>query len=159
MGEKSLADLLITNMEHGKTDSAPIGFHTDDLGYWVEDEIQKNELRFAQYLLFRIRKTSPSIYKIDDWLFHEHELLDRGNVEQVLSLVHSPGVKITKSIAVWLYDKLYEAAPYLERRYIVISEKYIFDTYIGIAISIDNFKMSFVTQSDSRSKAIMEKKK
>lgn len=159
MSDGGLAEQLIANMEHGGGGFVPAGFHVDDLGYWVEDDIQKNESRLAQYLLFRIRKTSPSVYKIDDWLFHEHELLDRGNVDQVLSLIHSPGIKITKSIAVWLYDKLYESAPYLERRYIVISEKYIFDTHMGIAVSIDNFKSSFVTQSDSRSKAIMEKKK
>lgn len=159
MGDGNLADRLIANMERGGGDFAPAGFYVDDLGCWVEDNIQKDESRLAQYLLFRIRKISPSVYKIDDWMFHEHELLERGNTDQMLSLVHSPKIKITKSVAIWLYDKLYEVAPYLERRFVIVSDKYIFDTYLGVMVPIEKFNTRFITQNDSRSKAIMEKKK
>lgn len=159
MSDGSLAEQLIANMEHSGGGFVPAGFHTDDLGYWVEDDIQKDESRLAQYLLFRIRKTSPSVYKIDDWMFHEHELLERGNVDQMLSLIRSPKIKITKSIAIWLYDKLYEVAPYLERRYMIVSDRYIFDTYLGIMVPIEKFNTRFITQNDLRSKEIMEKKK
>ena len=55
-----LADLIVEANEDEQRrknpgDTAPEGYYTDDLGYWVEQDIKKDKARFAQYVTFRCR--------------------------------------------------------------------------------------------------------
>lgn len=72
--------------------------------------------------------------------------------------MNAPHLRITKEIAVWIYDKLFSFAPQLSDERIVVSPDYIYDKPSGKLIEISKVAGSFVTQNDKETKQILEKR-
>ena len=107
--------------------------------------------------LERIKEVSPSIYRHHGLLWHEHEVLEKGNTLQFTSLIRSPNVVVSRPQAIWLYDSLYEWAPELNDRYIVVSADFVWDARTGELIPIEHFARRIRTLSDKLTKEIRRK--
>lgn len=104
--------------------------------------------------LERIKEVSPAIYRHQGLLWHEHEALEKGNTLQFTSLIRSPNVVVSRPQAIWLYDSLYEWAPELTERYIIVSKNYVLDTGTGALVPIENFGRRIMALSDKLTKEI-----
>ena len=49
-------------------DGAPEGYYTDDLGFWVEQDIRRKDVRFAEYVLFRCQYLNKDLHKREGYL-------------------------------------------------------------------------------------------
>lgn len=122
-----LADLIIKADEEseqrrkGPGDTAPEGYYTDDLGYWVEQDIKKDKARFAQYVAFRCRILNPHIYwdPVELVLFNRHTPVEP-TTTSILSLARVPDM-ITPAQAIWVYNKLKDTAPRLDRNRVLVA--------------------------------------
>lgn len=150
----NLADILIEREANGLSSDQFV----DDLGIYFDENDMKDRAKLAEYALARVRVHSPAVYKIGDLLFHEHELMRKGDAIQIASLVNAPHLRITKEIAVWIYDKLFSSAPQLGDERIIVSSDYIYDKPSGKLIEISKAAGSFVTQNDKETKRILEKR-
>lgn len=122
----SLADKIIAANEdeitrRGRGDQAPEGYYTDDLGYWVEQDIRKDHARFAQYVAFRCRVLNPHIYydPVEMVLFNRHTPIEP-TTTSILLLAKCPNM-ITPAQAIWVYNKLKETAPRLDRNRVLVA--------------------------------------
>ena len=117
----SLADAVIRqqNRQGGVTGSVPDGYHVDDLGYWVEDDLKEDKSRYAEYLLFRIRKLHPNIYIRYGILYCGHTVLT-GAVSEILKLVDLPNASVKGGQAAWIFNRLMETAPEIDESKIII---------------------------------------
>lgn len=122
----NLADLIVEaneNEERRKSpgDAAPEGYYTDDLGYWVEQDIKSDKMRFAQYIAFRCRVLNEHIYYDTEslTLYNRHTRIEP-TTNSILLLAKSPDM-ITPAQAIWVYNKLKETAPRLDRNRVVVA--------------------------------------
>ena len=122
----SLADKIIAANEdevtrRGRGDQAPEGYYTDDLGYWVEQDIRKDYARFAQYIAFRCRVLNPHIYydPMKLTLFNRHTPIEP-TTTSILLLAKCPNM-ITPAQAIWVYNKLKDTAPRLDRNRVLVA--------------------------------------
>ena len=122
----SLADKIIAANEDeitrkGRGDQAPEGYYTDDLGYWVEQDIKRDHARFAQYVAFRCRVLNPHIYwdPVELVLFNKHTVIEP-TTTSILLLAKCPNM-ITPAQAIWVYNKLKETAPRLDRNRVLVA--------------------------------------
>lgn len=122
----NLADLIVEaneNEERRKStgDTAPEGYYTDDLGYWVEQDIKKDHARFAQYVAFRCRVLNPHLYYdvTQLTLFNRHTTIEP-TTTSILLLAKSPDM-ITSAQAIWVYNKLKDTAPRLDRNRVLVA--------------------------------------
>lgn len=122
----SLADKIIAANEDeitgkGRGDQAPEGYYTDDLGYWVEQDIRRDHARFAQYVAFRCRVLNPHIYwdPVELVLFNRHTVIEP-TTTSILLLARCPNM-ITPAQAIWVYNKLKETAPRLDRNRVLVA--------------------------------------
>lgn len=103
--------------------------------------------------LDRIREVSPSIYRIGNMLFHEHDLIKLGNKTQMLALIDLPDIRLTDAQTAWLYNRLYESAPVLSDRYIRVSRDYVWDAKTGALYDAGAiFRKGGITLSDRDTK-------
>lgn len=121
-----LADLIIQaneddHIRKGAGDQAPDGYYTDDLGYWVEQDIRRDHARFAQYVAFRCRVLNPHIYwdPVELVLFNRHTPIEP-TTTSILLLARCPNM-ITAAQAIWVYNKLKETAPRLDRNRVLVA--------------------------------------
>ena len=121
-----LADKIIEANEHEKVhkqrgDQAPEGYYTDDLGYWVEQDIKSNRMRFAQYIAFRCRVLNDHIYYDTEslTLYNRHTPIEP-TTNSILLLAKCPDM-ITTAQAIWVYNELKAKAPRLDRNRIVVA--------------------------------------
>lgn len=122
----NLADKIIQANEREAAvsqsgDAAPSGYHTDDLGMWVEDNLRDNKARYAEYIFVRCRKRNRHLYYDSDLaaLFNRHTKVEP-TVNCILELANIPDM-ITAAQAIWVYNKLKETAPRLDRSKIVVA--------------------------------------
>lgn len=94
-------------MERSRGDNAPEGYYTDDMGYWVEQDIKKNRERFAEYILFRCKR--KGVYKDRGMLFSGHKEIHPTNTS-IIAVADIPYM-ITSAQATWVYNRLMEIAP------------------------------------------------
>lgn len=120
-----LADKIIQEIERfdrrPDPSDAPDGYYTDDLGYWVEKNIQNNKQRFARYVVFRCRKLNKHLYydPIELKLYNRHKEI-RPVPSDILMLANLPSM-ITTAQAIWVYNCLKENVPRLDRSKIVVA--------------------------------------
>lgn len=120
-----LADKLIQANERAERNSgdgsAPEGYYTDDLGYWVENNIRNDKHKFAKYVAFRCRKINPHLYydPIELKLYNRHEVVTP-TPNDILMLANMPSM-ITTAQAIWVYNCLKEAVPRLDRSRILVA--------------------------------------
>lgn len=122
----SLADKIIEANErevierHGG-DAAPEGYYTDDLGMWVEQDIRKSPSRFAEYIFVRCRIRNRHLYYDPETLtlFNRHKVITSTR-RDIIELANLPSM-ITPAQAIWVYNKLKETVPRLDRNRIVVA--------------------------------------
>ena len=130
MNSESLADQIIN------ISASPAGeFDRDDPRTWVN----------------RILEVSPSVYTHQGFLVHEHEIIERGNREQIMALLRDPDVSVTSSRAIWIYDELLSAVPELSYRFIQVSDEYMWDAEYCRLLPVSCFS-GCVAQSDNITK-------
>lgn len=102
-------------------DTAPEGYYTDDMGYWVEQDIKRNKHRFAEYTYMRCRRLNPHLYydPIELVLYNRHDVIEP-TTNHILSLARMPDM-ITTAQAIWVYDKLKSSVPRLDRNRVAIA--------------------------------------
>lgn len=124
MEENSLADQVIQAneiIEKTNNDKAPDGFYTDDLGWWVEQDIRKDKVRFARYIYTRCRKLNPHLHtRNNDLLFNSHTLVNK-NQNDIAELANIPET-IPTPTAAWVYNRLLQTVPSLDRDRLVVTD-------------------------------------
>lgn len=127
----SLADKIIEANEQEfkekrRGDQAPEGYYTDDLGQWVEQDIRKDKARFALYIFVRCRKLNPHLHLRDDThLFNSHTLISK-HPNDIAELANIPETIATPT-AVWVYNKLVETVPRLDKDFIEVAPGLLWD--------------------------------
>ena len=136
-----LADLILEANEDEQRrkspgDTAPEGYYTDDLGYWVEQDIKKDKARFAQYVAFRCRVLNPHIYwaPVELVLFNRHTPIEP-TTTSILLLAKVPDM-ITPAQAIWVYNKLKDTAPRLDRNRVLVAPGLAWDFKEGRLVEI-----------------------
>lgn len=122
----NLADKIIQAneqeiVEKREGDHAPDGFYTDDMGYWVELDIRKHKTRFAEYVFTRCRKRNKHLYyNTDDMkVYNRHDIIEP-TPKDILMLANLADM-ITTAQAIWVYNKLKETIPRLDKTRIVVA--------------------------------------
>lgn len=102
-------------------DSAPDGYYTDDMGYWVEQDIRKDRAKFAKYVFLRCRRLNKHLYYDTDEMevYNSHHKVEP-TVKEILMLAKMPDM-ITPAQAIWVYNKLKETVPRLDKTRIVVA--------------------------------------
>lgn len=107
-------------------DFAPEGYYTDDLGFWVEQDIRKHKSRFADYVLFRCRYINHNLNVRDSEFLYNGNRLIYPNANGVSRLADLPE-KITEPIAAWVYKRLCQTSPRFNSRRIEILPGVLWD--------------------------------
>lgn len=120
----NIADKIIEAnevIEKRDGDSAPEGYYTDDMGYWVEQDIRKYKERFARYVFVRCRKRNRHLYyNTDDMkLYNRHDEIEP-TTKDILMLANLADM-ITPAQAIWVYNKLKETVPRLDKTRLVVA--------------------------------------
>lgn len=120
----NLADKIIQAneiIEKQEGDQAPEGYYTDDLGYWVEQDIRKDPTKFARYVFTRCRRRNKHLYydTEDMKLYNRHDVVEP--VPKDILMLANLADMITTAQAIWVYNKLKDTVPRLDRDMIVIA--------------------------------------
>lgn len=113
-------------VEKSPDDPAPIDLYTDDLGYWVEQDIRRHKAKFARYVLFRCRILNDDLNIRNGVMLHKGHVLVTDSPADIASLADLPE-NISKATAAWVYKRLLAESPYLDRRKIEIVPGWIWD--------------------------------
>ena len=126
-------------VEKRSGDQAPDGYYTDDLGYWVEQDIRKHKERFARYVFVRCRKLNQHLYydTADMKLYNRHEEVEP-KVADIVKLANLADM-ITPAQAIWVYNRLKDAVPRLDRSKLVVAPGLIWDFETAELILDDNY--------------------
>lgn len=123
-------------VEKSSGDNAPDGYYTDDLGAWVEQAIRRDKQRFAEYILFRCKYLNPHLHVTElGMLANGHNIVEDGPTD-VAALADLPEV-ISGPIAKWVYKRLLNDVPKLNRSKIEITPGYLWDLDSCEIISMD----------------------
>lgn len=123
----SIADAVIQQQNRRPSSDTPDGYHQDDMGYLVEDNLEQNKARYAEYLLFRILRKHNNIYMRYGRLYCGHRLLE-GTIQEVLELADSPTARARAGQAAWIFNRLRELAPEIDETKIIIAPGIYWDT-------------------------------
>ena len=117
----NIADYIIDRREHERSpsDQAPDGFYTDDMGFWVEQDIRKNRERFAQYVLTRCLRLHTDIYKWRGDLWSGHTQI-MPTPQSIIALADICDM-ITPAQAIWVHSRLMDIADELDETKIQVS--------------------------------------
>ena len=131
-----LADAIIKQQERRPTSDAPEGYRLDDMGYWVEVDIDSDKARYAEYLLFRILRKHNNIYMRYGRLYCGHRSLE-GTTQEVLELADSPVAHVRAGQAAWIFNRLRELAPQIDENKILVAPDMFWDMKEGDFVDID----------------------
>lgn len=128
----SLADKVIQANEREKNfkqekDESPQGYYTDDLGMWVEKDIRQHASMFARYVYVRCRMINPHLYydNVEMVLYNRHKTITP-TTRDIVDLANLADM-ITMSQAVWVYNKLKETVPRLDKSKIMIAPGFMWN--------------------------------
>lgn len=113
-------------MQKQSGDMAPEGYYTDDLGFWVEQDIRRHKMRFAEYVYFRCRRMNPGLNVRDGSRLYNRGSLVKRDPLAIASLAGLPEM-LQKPISNWVFDKLVEESPRLDRTKIEIKPGWLWD--------------------------------
>ena len=108
-------------VEKQSGDQAPEGYYTDDMGYWVEQDIRKHKTKFAKYVFFRCRRLNKHLYYDTDEMkvYNRHDVVEP-NPKDILMLANLADM-ITTAQAIWVYNRLKETVPRLDKTRLVVA--------------------------------------
>ena len=127
----NLADRIIAANEHEfkekrRGDKAPEGYYTDDLGWWVEQDIRRDKARFAEYIFVRCRKLNPHLHlRKGSLLYNSHTPISK-NSNDIAELANIPETIATPT-AIWVYNKLVATVPRLDESMIEVAPGLLWD--------------------------------
>lgn len=125
----NLAEYIIeaNEQEHSRAnnDTAPEGYYTDDMGYWVEQDIRKDREKFAKYILYRCLRRHDDIYKWRGDLYSGHTILSP--TTQCIIRLADVCDMITPAQAIWVYNRLMDIAAELDETKIRVSNDMYWD--------------------------------
>ena len=126
-------------IEKQSGDTAPEGFYTDDLGYWVELDIRKHKTRFARYVFVRCRRRNAHLYydTQDMVLYNRHDVVEP-KVADILKLANLADM-ITPAQAIWVYNRLKDTVPRLDRSKLVVAPGLIWDFETSELVEVDEY--------------------
>ena len=145
----SLADKIIEANEQEfkekrRGDKAPEGYYTDDLGWWVEQDIRRDKARFAEYIFVRCRKLNPHLHlRKGSFLYNSHTLVSK-NANDIAELANIPETIATPT-AIWVYNKLVATVPRLDESMIEIAPGLLWD--ITTQTLVERDKKTYTTVS------------
>lgn len=113
-------------VEKQSGDTAPDGFYTDDLGFWVEVDIRRQKVRFSEYILFRCKRLNPHLHIRDEIAVYNGHILVRNNPVDIAALADLPE-NISGPTAKWVYKRLLHDMPHLNRSKIEIAPGWLWD--------------------------------
>lgn len=122
-----IADAIINQSRRDYQTHVPNGYHVDDMGYWVEDDIDEDKARYAEYLLYRIMRKHNDIYKRHGRLYCEHRMLT-GSAQEILGLADSPSAHCRAGQAAWIFNRLRETAPETDDTKIMVAPGMYWDS-------------------------------
>ena len=108
------------------SDGAPEGYYTDDLGFWVEQDIRKKDARFAEYVLFRCQYLNKDLHiREGEFLYAGHRIVFPTSTA-IADLADLPG-KLPPAIVVWVHKRLCRQSPRLNESKIEIYPGLLWD--------------------------------
>lgn len=126
-------------VEKDSNDSAPDGFYTDDLGFWVEQDIRRHKSRFAEYVLFRCLYLNEEIHiRNSTRLFNGYKEVPCTSIG-IASLADLPE-NIPAPIAVWVYKRVFSLALPINRDIMEINSNWVWDVNNCLILKIDDIK-------------------
>lgn len=93
----------------------------------------------------------PSIYKIRGTLYCGHDRMEQGDREQLYALIDDPNASLTRAQAAWVFNRLYEYAPDIDDRFMVVSHDYAWDRETASLVALDDLG-EFITCNERTSK-------
>lgn len=116
-------------------DGAPEGYYTDDLGFWVEQDIRRKDVRFAEYVLFRCQYLNKDLHIRDgEFLYAGHKLIFPTSTA-IADLADLPG-KLPPAIVIWVHKRLLQYSPTLSNKRIQIKPGFLWDFEKGDFVEI-----------------------
>lgn len=108
------------------TDGAPEGYYTDDLGFWVEQDIKRKEVRYAEYILFRCRYLNKNIHTREGGFLYVGHILVSPTSASIANLADVPS-RLPTAIVVWVHKRLSRDSPRLSKSKIEIRPGVLWD--------------------------------
>lgn len=108
------------------TDGAPEGYYTDDLGFWVEQDIRRKEMRYAEYILFRCQYLNKNLHTREGGFLYAGHTLVFPNSASIANLADLPS-KLPTAIVVWVHKRLSRDAPRLNEDKIEVRPGLLWD--------------------------------
>lgn len=93
----------------------------------------------------------PSIYKIRGTLYCGHDRMGQGDREQLYALIDDPNASLTRAQTAWVFNRLYESAPEIDDRFMVVSRDYAWDRETASLVALDDLG-EFITSNERTSK-------
>ena len=90
----------------------------------------------------------PSIYRIRNDLYWQHERVRPANRDQIFLLADNHYLRLTPAQCAWVYNRLLERAPNLEDDFIVVSRDYAWSKKTSQLIPLKNFAQSIITPNE-----------
>lgn len=117
-------------------DSAPDGYYTDDLGLWVEQDIRRKSVRFAEYVLFRCQYLNSNLHVRDASMLYAGHRLVFPTSNSIADLADLPG-RLPSPIVIWVYKRLMRNSPKLNNSKIEIKPGLLWDIKNGRLVKKD----------------------
>lgn len=122
-----------------RDDGAPEGYYTDDLGFWVEQDIRRKDVRYAEYVLFRCQYLNKNLHVRDgEFLYAGHKMIFPTSTA-IADLADLPG-KLPSAIVIWVHKRLRQYSPRLNENKIEVKPGLIWDFKEGELIEIPKRK-------------------
>ena len=108
------------------TDGAPEGYYTDDLGFWVEQDIRRKEVRYAEYVLFRCQYLNKNIHTREGGFLYAGHTMIFPTSNSIANLADLPS-KLPSSIVIWVHKRLSRMSPKLSKDKIEVCPGLLWD--------------------------------
>lgn len=117
-------------------DGAPEGYYTDDLGFWVEQDIRRKDVRYAEYILFRCQYLNDNLNTRGSEFLYAGNRLIFPTSNNIADLADLPG-KLPPSIVIWVHKRLCQYSPRLNESKIEIKPGLLWDIENGRFVKKD----------------------
>ena len=117
-------------------DEAPDGYYTDDLGFWVEQDIRRKDVRYAEYVLFRCQYLNKDLHTRDGGILYAGHRVVFPTSNSIADIADLPG-KLPSAIVIWVYKRLCQYSPKLNSNKIEIKPGLLWDFKNGRLVKKD----------------------
>lgn len=122
-----------------------MGLADDIINKTARPKVEHVEIEDVPDMIFQ---KHPSIYRIKNDLYWQHERVRPANRDQIFLLADNHYLKLSPAQCAWVYNRLLERAPNLENDFIVVSRDYAWSKKTGQLIPLKNFTQSIITPNE-----------